>query len=228
MKQLAESSGRAAAAVPFHWKPGRQVSCRSHSSFHIDAVQTPRRADAVPENAELPVAAARPAAGMALPVAPPDAHFGHPAHHRARRRHRRLRLLHPLHRAAFPHRRAARAGARRQHPGLGAGHRRRQSAHLSVHLAGQLQSRRHAARLPPAHPHPHRSARPPAATLFTEPGLVWRAFWRAIDPYLVPMLVGGIPLGLACGLAVYIVVRSAVAGYQHRRQARICREKKAR
>jgi uncharacterized protein len=64
--------------------------------------------------------------------------------------------------------------------------------------------------------------------VFSEPGLVWRAFWRAVDPYILPMLVGGIPLGLACGLAVYIIVRSAVAGYQRRRQARICRERKAR
>jgi uncharacterized protein len=64
--------------------------------------------------------------------------------------------------------------------------------------------------------------------VFTNPGMVWRAFWAAVDPYLLPMLVGGIPLGLACGVAVYVVVRSAVAGYQHRRQARICRERKAR
>jgi uncharacterized protein len=66
------------------------------------------------------------------------------------------------------------------------------------------------------------------ALVFSEPGMVWRAFWSAVDPYVLPMLVGGIPLGLACGVAVYIVVRSAVAGYQHRRQARICRENKAR
>jgi uncharacterized protein (DUF2062 family) len=64
--------------------------------------------------------------------------------------------------------------------------------------------------------------------LFSNPGLVWRAFWSAVDPYILPMLVGGIPLGLACGVAIYIVVRSAVAGYQHRRQARKCRETKAR
>ncbi|HUE45934.1 MAG TPA: DUF2062 domain-containing protein [Aestuariivirgaceae bacterium] len=64
--------------------------------------------------------------------------------------------------------------------------------------------------------------------MFTEPLEFWRALWRAIDPLVVPMLVGGIPLGLACGVAIYIVVRSAVAGYQHRRQARICRENKAR
>ena len=67
-----------------------------------------------------------------------------------------------------------------------------------------------------------------AVLLFTDPGEVWRAFWSAIDPFFVPMLVGGIPLGVACGLAVYVVVRSAVAGYQRRRQARICRENKAR
>lgn len=64
--------------------------------------------------------------------------------------------------------------------------------------------------------------------LFTEPGRFWRAFWYAVDPYLVPMTVGSIPLGLACGLAVYFIVRSAVAGYQRRRQARLCRERQAR
>ena len=64
--------------------------------------------------------------------------------------------------------------------------------------------------------------------LFTEPGRLWRAFWYAIDPYLVPMTVGGSPLGLACGLAVYFIVRSAVAGYQRRRQARLCGERQAR
>jgi len=64
--------------------------------------------------------------------------------------------------------------------------------------------------------------------LFSEPTAVWRAFWSAIDPYLVPMTVGSIPLGIACGLAVYLVVRSAVAGYQRRRQARLCRERQAR
>ena len=66
------------------------------------------------------------------------------------------------------------------------------------------------------------------ALVFSEPGTVWRAFWAAVDPYLVPMTVGGIPLGLACGVAAYIIVRSAVAGYQHRRQTRIYRERKAR
>ncbi|MFW6077592.1 MAG: DUF2062 domain-containing protein [Hyphomicrobiales bacterium] len=63
--------------------------------------------------------------------------------------------------------------------------------------------------------------------VFTEPGTVWRAFWSAVDPYIIPMTVGGIPLGLACGVAVYVIARSAVAGYQHRRQARMCRERKA-
>jgi len=66
------------------------------------------------------------------------------------------------------------------------------------------------------------------ATVVTDPEGFWRAFWFAVDPYIVPMTVGGIPLGLACGLAVYIVVRSAVAGYQRRRQARLCKERKAR
>jgi len=64
--------------------------------------------------------------------------------------------------------------------------------------------------------------------MLSQPGIVWRAFWAAVDPYIVPMTVGGIPLGLACGFAVYIIVRSAVAGYQHRRRARTCRENKAR
>jgi len=64
--------------------------------------------------------------------------------------------------------------------------------------------------------------------LFTEPGVFWRAFWTAIDPYVIPMTVGGIPLGIACGLAVYVIVRSAVAGYQRRRQARLCRQRQAR
>jgi uncharacterized protein len=64
--------------------------------------------------------------------------------------------------------------------------------------------------------------------MFTEPLEFWQALWRAIDPYVVPMLVGGIPLGLACGAAVYIIVRSAVAGYQHRRRARLCRMRKVR
>ena len=61
--------------------------------------------------------------------------------------------------------------------------------------------------------------------LFTEPGAFWRAFWTSIDPYVIPMTVGSIPLGLACGLAVYIVVRSAVAGYQRRRQAKLCKQR---
>ena len=61
--------------------------------------------------------------------------------------------------------------------------------------------------------------------LITEPGTFWRAFWFAIDPYVVPMTVGGVPLGLACGLAVYFIVRSAVAGHQHRREARLCRQR---
>ena len=64
--------------------------------------------------------------------------------------------------------------------------------------------------------------------VFTDPGALWRAFWAAVDPYIVPMTVGGVPLGLVCGLAVYLVVRSAVASYQRRRQARICRERQAR
>jgi hypothetical protein len=64
--------------------------------------------------------------------------------------------------------------------------------------------------------------------LFSEPRMVWRAFWFAIDPYIIPMMVGGVPLGLACGVAVYILVRSAVAGYQRRRQNRICKERKTR
>lgn len=64
--------------------------------------------------------------------------------------------------------------------------------------------------------------------LLTEPGRLWRAFWYAIDPYVIPMIIGGIPLGLACGVAVYFIVRSAVAGYQRRRQARLCRERQAR
>lgn len=64
--------------------------------------------------------------------------------------------------------------------------------------------------------------------MVTEPLEFWQALWRAIDPYVVPMLVGGVPLGLACGLAVYFIVRSAVTGYQRRRQARICRERQAR
>ena len=64
--------------------------------------------------------------------------------------------------------------------------------------------------------------------LFTQPGALWRAFWTAIDPYIVPMTVGGVPLGMACGLAVYFIVRSAVAGYQRRRQARLFRERQAR
>jgi uncharacterized protein len=57
--------------------------------------------------------------------------------------------------------------------------------------------------------------------LFTEPGEFWRAFWAGVGPYIVPMTVGSIPLGLACGLAVYFIVRSAVAGYQRRRQAKL-------
>jgi uncharacterized protein (DUF2062 family) len=61
--------------------------------------------------------------------------------------------------------------------------------------------------------------------LFTQPGTFWRAFWFAIDPYVVPMTVGGVPLGLACGLAVYFIVRSTVAGHQHRREARLCRQR---
>jgi len=64
--------------------------------------------------------------------------------------------------------------------------------------------------------------------LFSEPGAFWRAFWFAIDPYVVPMTVGGVPLGLACGLAVYFIVRSAVAGYQRRREARLCRQRQVR
>lgn len=64
--------------------------------------------------------------------------------------------------------------------------------------------------------------------MLSEPSMVWRAFWAAVDPYIVPMTAGGIPLGLACGVAAYIIVRSAVAGYQHRRHTRICREHKAR
>jgi uncharacterized protein len=63
--------------------------------------------------------------------------------------------------------------------------------------------------------------------VFTRPGAVWRSFWSAVDPYIVPMTVGGIPLGLACGLVVYIIVRSAVAGYQRRRQARLCKQRQA-
>lgn len=63
--------------------------------------------------------------------------------------------------------------------------------------------------------------------VFTQPGVVWRAFWSAVDPYIVPMTVGGIPLGLVCGLAVYLIVRSAVAGYQRRRQARLCKQRQA-
>lgn len=64
--------------------------------------------------------------------------------------------------------------------------------------------------------------------LFTEPGAFWRAFWTAIDPYILQMTVGGIPLGLACGLAVYFIVRSAVAGYQRRREARLCKQRQVR
>jgi len=64
--------------------------------------------------------------------------------------------------------------------------------------------------------------------MFTEPLEFWQALWRAIDPYVLQMVVGGIPLGLACGAAVYIIVRSAVAGYQHRRQARLCKMRKVR
>jgi uncharacterized protein len=64
--------------------------------------------------------------------------------------------------------------------------------------------------------------------LFSEPRLVWRAFWSAIDPFLIPMMVGGVPLGLLCGLAVYFLVRSAVGGYQRRRQARIRKEHQTR
>lgn len=61
--------------------------------------------------------------------------------------------------------------------------------------------------------------------LFTDPLAFCRAVWSAIDPYVVPMTVGGIPLGLACGLAVYVLVRSAVAGYQRRRRALLRRER---
>ena len=64
--------------------------------------------------------------------------------------------------------------------------------------------------------------------LFTRPAEFWRVFWFAIDPYIVPMTVGGIPLGLACGVAVYVIVRSAVAGYQHRRRARLCKARQVR
>ncbi|HUF44233.1 MAG TPA: DUF2062 domain-containing protein [Aestuariivirgaceae bacterium] len=56
--------------------------------------------------------------------------------------------------------------------------------------------------------------------LFTQPGELWRAFWTAIDPYIVQMTVGSLPLGTACGLVVYVIVRSVVAGYQRRREAR--------
>jgi uncharacterized protein len=64
--------------------------------------------------------------------------------------------------------------------------------------------------------------------LFTEPGEFWRAFWAGVGPYIVPMTVGSIPLGIACGTAVYFIVRSAVAGYQRRRQARFSKEKQVR
>lgn len=59
--------------------------------------------------------------------------------------------------------------------------------------------------------------------LFTEPETLWRAFWKGIGPYIWPMTVGSIPLGLGSAVAVYFVVRSAVAGYQGRRQARSAR-----
>jgi len=64
--------------------------------------------------------------------------------------------------------------------------------------------------------------------LFTQPGEFWRAFWSAIDPYIVQMTVGSIPLGTACGLVVYVIVRSVVAGYQRRREARFCKRRQAR
>jgi len=64
--------------------------------------------------------------------------------------------------------------------------------------------------------------------LFSDPGAFWRALWSAIDPYVVPMTVGSIPLGLACGLALYFVVRSGATGYQHRREARLCRQREVR
>lgn len=62
--------------------------------------------------------------------------------------------------------------------------------------------------------------------LFTTPGEFWRAFWKGVGPYIVPMTVGSIPLGIAAATVVYFVVRSAVTGYQLRRQARLARERR--
>ena len=64
--------------------------------------------------------------------------------------------------------------------------------------------------------------------LFTDPGEFWRVLGAGVGPYLLPMMVGSVPLGLACGLAVYFIVRSAVAGYQRRRQARLSKRQQAR
>ena len=62
--------------------------------------------------------------------------------------------------------------------------------------------------------------------IVTEPGEFWHTFWAGVGPYIAPMTVGSIPLGIACGAAVYFVVRSAVSGYQRRRQARLSNLKK--
>lgn len=42
----------------------------------------------------------------------------------------------------------------------------------------------------------------------------------ALGHAFLPLLVGGLPLGLIAGLVSYVIVRSAVSGYQNRRRQR--------
>lgn len=60
-----------------------------------------------------------------------------------------------------------------------------------------------------------------AQLFLADPAEFWRQFWSILEPVILPMSVGSIPLGLAAAVVSYFAVRSAVAGYRRRREARL-------
>ncbi len=57
-----------------------------------------------------------------------------------------------------------------------------------------------------------------STTLFSDPVLFWAEFWRALHPVLLPMSIGALIIGLPISAAIYMILKRAVEGYQHRRR----------
>ena len=56
--------------------------------------------------------------------------------------------------------------------------------------------------------------------LFSNPVQFWEEFWRALHPVLLPMSIGALLIGLPVSAAIYLMLKRAVEGYQHRRRRR--------